>query len=126
TAAFSELARHLPEVEIPAQLVADGEKSWDEHATFESLSRNRVSNISFSVSSLGVILEGLKAGSSTAGNTKSFSVLIAFSDALWLLFALPWFFLEERHPGLALPPSSSLCTIGCRQTYIALRECVRL
>lgn len=92
TAAFPGLARHLPEVQISAQLVADGEKSSDEHAEFESLSRNRVSNISFTVSSLGEILilvvmvgilEGLKAGSSTANNTKAFSVLIAFSGALW-------------------------------------------
>lgn len=66
--------------------------SWDEHAEFESLSRNRVSNISFTISSIGEILilvvmvgilEGLKAGDSTANNTKAFSVLIAFSGALW-------------------------------------------
>ncbi|KAG1821615.1 autophagy-related protein 22-like protein [Suillus subaureus] len=135
TAAFPGLARHLPEVEISAQLIADGEKSCDEHAEFESLSRNQVSNISFAVSSLGEILilvvmvgilEGLKAGSSTANNTKAFSVLIAFSGALWLLCALPWFFLEKRRPGLALPLGSSLFTIGFRQTYTALRECVRL
>ncbi|KAG1750878.1 hypothetical protein EDB19DRAFT_1825107 [Suillus lakei] len=112
------LARHLPGVEIFAQLVADGEKSWDEHAEFESLSRNRVSNISFTISSLGEILilvimvgilEGLEAGDSTANNTKAFSVFIAFSGALW-----------------PLPPSSSLLTIGFRQTYVALRECMRL
>ncbi|KAG2154021.1 MFS general substrate transporter [Suillus clintonianus] len=135
TAAFPGLARHLPEVEMSAQLVADGEKSWDEHAALVSLSRNRVSNISLTISSLGEILilivmvgilEGLKAGDSTANNTKAFSVLIAFSGAAWLLCALPWFFLEKRRPGLALPPNSLLLTIGFRQTYIALRECMRL
>jgi hypothetical protein len=56
------------------------------------MSRNRVSNISFTVSSLGEILililmvgilERLKAGDSTANNTKAFSVLIAFSGAVW-------------------------------------------
>ncbi|KAJ8587711.1 MFS general substrate transporter [Rhizopogon salebrosus TDB-379] len=135
TAAFPGLTRHLPEVETSAQLTADGKKSVDEHASFESLSRNRVSNISFTVSSLGEILililmvgiiEGLNAGDSTANNTKAFSVLIAFSGAVWLLCALPWFFFEKRRPGLALPPGSSLLTIGFRQTYIALRECMRL
>ena len=40
--------------------------------------------------------------------------------------ALPWFFLEKRRPGLTLPPRSSLLTIGFRQTYIALQECMRL
>ena len=66
--------------------------SADEHAAFESLSRNRVSNISFTVSSVGEtlilvimvgILEGMKAGESTENNTKAFSVLIAFSGAAW-------------------------------------------
>lgn len=66
--------------------------SADEHAAFESLSRNRVSNISFTVSSVGeifilvimvAILEGLKAGESVENNTKAFSVLIAFSGAVW-------------------------------------------
>ncbi|KAG1759193.1 MFS general substrate transporter, partial [Suillus occidentalis] len=135
TAAFPGLVRHLPEVESSAQLVTIGGKSWDEHAEFESLSRNRVSNISFTISSIGEILilvvmvgilEGLKAGDSTANNTKAFSVLIAFSGALWLLCALPWFFLGERRPGLALPPSSSFFMIGFRQTYIAMRQCMRL
>jgi MFS-type transporter involved in bile tolerance (Atg22 family) len=46
---------------------------------------------------------------------------------IWVvLCALPWFFFEKRRPGLALPPGSSLLTIGFRQTYIALRECMRL
>lgn len=135
TAAFPGLVRYLPEVESSAQLVTIGGKSWDEHAEFESLSRNRVSNISFTVSSIGEILilvvmvgilEGLKAGDSTANNTKAFSVLIAFSGALWLLCALPWFFLGKRRPGLALPPSNSFFMIGFRQTYIAMRQCMRL
>ncbi|KIK32053.1 hypothetical protein CY34DRAFT_102312, partial [Suillus luteus UH-Slu-Lm8-n1] len=135
TATFPGLVRHLPEVESSAQLVTIGGKSWDEHAEFESLSCNRVSNISFMISSIGEILilvimvgilKGLKAGNSTTNNTKVFSVLIAFSSALWLLCVLPWFFLEERRPGLALPPSSSFFMIGFRQTYIAKRQCMRL
>lgn len=128
--------------------------SADEHATFESLSRNRVSNISFTVSSVGEIfilvimvgiLEGMKAGESTENNTKAFSALIAFSGAIWCKYpsflsthradgtililvtlALPWFFLEKRRPGLSLPPGSSLLTIGFQQTYVAMKECMRL
>ncbi|KAH7930161.1 MFS general substrate transporter [Leucogyrophana mollusca] len=135
TAAFPGLARQLPEVQESALQVAEGKKESDVHAAFESLSRNRVSNISFTVSSVGEILilavmvgilKGLKAGDSTENNTKAFSVLIAFSGAIWLLCALPWFFLEKRRPGLSLPPGTSLLTVGFRQTYVALRECLRL
>lgn len=66
--------------------------SADEHAAFESLARNRVSNISFTVSSVGEIvilaimvgiLKGMRAEESTENNTKAFSALIAFSGAVW-------------------------------------------
>ncbi|KIM84203.1 hypothetical protein PILCRDRAFT_6481 [Piloderma croceum F 1598] len=135
TAAFPGLARNLPEVKQSAQLVDDGIKAEDAHADFESMMRNRISNISFAVCSAGEIivlaimigiLKGLKSGDSTENNTKAFSVIIAFSGGVWLACALPWFFLEKRRPGLRLPPGTSLLTIGFKQTSVALRECLRL
>ncbi|KAF9223902.1 MFS general substrate transporter [Gyrodon lividus] len=135
TAAFPGLTRHLPEVQESAKEVQEGTKDMDEHVAFESLSRNRVSNISLTISSVGEIfilvlmvgiLEGMKAGDTTENNTRAFSALIAFSGAVWLVCALPWFFIEKRRPGLSLPPGSSLLTIGFRQTYVAIRECLRL
>jgi hypothetical protein len=106
-----------------------------EHADFESLARNRISNVSFAICSAGEILilavmvgivKGLHAGDSTENNTRAFSVLCAFSGGVWLLCALPWFFLEQRRPGLALPEGTSLLTIGFKQTGVAFRECLRL
>lgn len=49
-------------------------------------------------------------------------------STFWLtvLCALPWFFLEKRRPGIKLPASTSLLTIGFWQTYVALRECLKL
>ncbi|KAI0091109.1 autophagy-related protein 22-like protein [Irpex rosettiformis] len=135
TAAFPGLARDLPEVQDSAQEVEAGTKSQDEHANFESIARNWVSNISFAVCSAGEIiilaimvgiLKGIKSDQSTENNTRAFSVLIAFSGGVWLLCAIPWFFLEKRRPGLALPPGSSILTVGFKQTYIAFRECMRL
>jgi len=64
----------------------------DAHADFESMMRNRISNISFAVCSAGEIivlaimigiLKGLKSGDSTENNTKAFSVIIAFSGGVW-------------------------------------------
>jgi hypothetical protein len=64
----------------------------DAHADFESMMRNRISNISFAVCSAGEIvvlaimigiLKGLKSGDSTENNTRAFSVIIAFSGGVW-------------------------------------------
>ncbi|KAF9267955.1 MFS general substrate transporter [Marasmius fiardii PR-910] len=135
TAAFPGLARDLPKVKDSLREVKDGNKSIEAHAKMTSISRNRVSNISFTVCSVGEILilaimvgilKGLKSDESTENNTKAFSVLIAFAGGVWLLCAIPWFFLEKRRPGLQLPPGTSLLTIGFKQTYVALRECLRL
>ena len=64
----------------------------ENHAQFESLQRNRISNVSFAIQSAGEvvvlavmcgILKGLKPEESTANNTKAFSVLIAFAGGVW-------------------------------------------
>lgn len=69
-----------------------------EHEQMASLSRNRISNISFTVCSLGEIiilvimigiLKALKAEESTENNTKAFSVLIAFSGGAWRTNPVP-------------------------------------
>jgi hypothetical protein len=66
--------------------------SVTDHANFESLNRNRISNVSFAVASVGElailavmvgILKGIKSDASTENNTKAFSILIAFSGAVW-------------------------------------------
>ncbi|KAF4597306.1 hypothetical protein EYR40_007758 [Pleurotus pulmonarius] len=135
TAAFPGLARDLREVRASATQAKNKEISTTEHADFESLARNRISNVSFAICSLGEIvilaimvgiLKGLKSDESVENNTKAFSVLIAFSGGVWLLCAIPWFLFEKRRPGLALPPGTSLLTIGLKQTYVAFRECLRL
>jgi hypothetical protein len=56
------------------------------------LQRNRISNVSFAISSAGEIivlavmvgiLKGLKPDESVENNTRAFSVLIAFSGGVW-------------------------------------------
>ncbi|KAG6915764.1 hypothetical protein DXG01_009969 [Tephrocybe rancida] len=135
TAAFPGLARDLPEVQESLTEVTQGQKSIEEHAKLESLSRNRISNMSFTISSVGEviilavmvgILKGVKSDESTENNTKAFSILIAFSGGVWLLCAIPWFFFEQRRPGLALPPGTTFVTIGFMQVYVAFRECMKL
>ena len=43
-----------------------------------------------------------------------------------VMCALPWFIIEQRRPGLTLPPGTSLFTIGFRQAYVVARECFHL
>lgn len=43
-----------------------------------------------------------------------------------MLCALPWFILEKRRPGLALPPGTSLLSIGAKQVYVAMSQCLKL
>lgn len=135
TAAFPGLARNLPEVQESVEEVKRGLKLPDDHSQLESLARNRVSNISFAISSAGEIvilaimvgiLKALNADASAENNTRAFSVLIAFSGGVWFICAIPWFIFEKRRPGLALPPGTSFVTIGFKQAYVALRECLRL
>jgi len=135
TAAFPGLARDLPEVKESLNEVKVGQKTVEEHTLLTSLSRNRISNMSFTISSVGEIvvlaimvgiLKGVRSDDSTENNTKAFSILIAFSGAVWLVCAIPWFLWEKRRPGLKLPPGTTLLTIGFKQTYVAFRECLRL
>ncbi|KAF8485995.1 MFS general substrate transporter, partial [Russula ochroleuca] len=134
-AALPGLVRNLPEVQASADEAKTGLKPLDEHFRFESLARNRVSNISLTISSVGEvlilaimigILKAVKSDRSVENNTKAFNVLLAFSGGVWLLCAIPWFIFEKRRPGLVLPPRSSLAMIGFKQTFVALRECLRL
>ncbi|KAF7374580.1 hypothetical protein MSAN_00342600 [Mycena sanguinolenta] len=109
-------------IEIDPNFHSDGLVSGDseEHTLFTFLSRNRISNTSSTISSLGEIavlafmvgiLKGVKSDASTANITKAFSVLIAFSGAVWPVCALPWFLVERRRPGLRLPPGTGLLTV---------------
>ncbi|KDQ14935.1 hypothetical protein BOTBODRAFT_65877 [Botryobasidium botryosum FD-172 SS1] len=135
TAAFPGLARNLPEMQESKAKVVSGEKGLEDHLVLDSLSRNRISNISFTVSSAGEILilavmigilKGVKADESVEKNTRAFSILIAFAGAAWFVCALPWFIFEKRRPGLPLPPNTSFFTIGFIQAYQAFRECMKL
>jgi len=135
TAAFPGLARNLPEMQESKAKVISGEKGLEDHLILDSLSRNRISNISFTVCSAGEIiilaimigiLKGVKADESVEKNTRAFSILIAFAGAVWLVCAIPWFVFEKRRPGLPLPPNTSFFTIGFIQAYQAFRECMKL
>ncbi|KAI6167980.1 MFS general substrate transporter [Pisolithus thermaeus] len=121
TTAFPGLPRHLRKVQCFAREIQLGNKTLQDNSKSEFLSRNHVSNASFIVSSIGEIstlpimlgiLGVMKAEDNSANNKKASSALIAFSGGVWcaLLCTMPWFLLENRCPGLALAPRTSLLT----------------
>lgn len=88
----------------------------EDHASFESLQRNRISNVSFAVCSAGEILilavmvgilKALKSDESTENNTKAFSVLIAFAGGVWCTLSLS--FLKRYFDANDVCNTSPLC-----------------
>jgi MFS-type transporter involved in bile tolerance (Atg22 family) len=57
---------------------------------------------------------------STANNNWGLSVLIAFASGVWILVAIPWFFMEKRRPGQ--DPGMNIVLAGFWQLYRAFKE----
>ncbi|KAF5359548.1 hypothetical protein D9756_003285 [Leucocoprinus leucothites] len=132
TAAFPGLARDLPEVQESYDLVISGEKLWSLLFITQRIDTDNFTGKKTMLGEIVIlaimvgILKAVKSEESTENNTRAFSVLLAFSGGVWLLCALPWFFFEQRRPGLDLPPGTNLLTVGIKQVYVATRECWKL
>lgn len=81
------------------------------------MQRSRLSNMAFYIQSCGEIvilalivgiLYGVNVRGSEANNNWGLSVLIAFATGVWLVLAIPWFVLEKRRPGQAVPPNMNM------------------
>lgn len=132
TAAFPGLARALPEMQESQIKLDNGEISQDEHNTLDSLSRNRLSNVSFAVSSLGelvilLISIGLLKGINYSdNNTAALSIFSAYSGGWWLVCAIPWFVLEKHRAGQPLPAGETYFTVGYKTLITAFKEARKL
>ncbi|KAL9529753.1 Autophagy-related protein [Sphaerulina musiva] len=129
TAAFPGLARNTPETREKARQYEDGEITRDEYDHADSMKRNELSNVAFIVQSVVEIfilvvivgiMFGLDVNASVAKNNYGLSVLIAFASGVWILVALPWFFLEKRRPGQ--DPGMNIVIAGFWQLYRALTQ----
>lgn len=134
-AAFPGLARNTPTLREHAERYNAGEISRDEYDAVDSAKRNEICNTALYICGMGEIpivaigigiLYGVHSNASTANNSWGLSVLIAWSSALWLVLAIPWFVLEKRRPGQPLPPGKSHVTAGLWQIYRAAIQVWRL
>ena len=117
TAAFPGLARNTRELRGMAEGYREGRVRREEYDEVDMMQRSRLSNMAFVVQSVGEVvilavivgvLFGVNVNASTEANNWGLSVLIAFATGVWLLLALPWFVLEKRRPGQAVPAGMNM------------------
>ncbi|KAK0534398.1 hypothetical protein OC842_002661 [Tilletia horrida] len=133
SAAFPGLVRGLPEVRKSAEKLSaqPPQTTAEDHAALQSLQSNRVVNISFGVQAAGEIvilafiqamLSGVHADRDTHHNTIALSACAGFGGATWLLFAMPWFFLEKHRPGQKLPKGYNYLTVAWLQIRLSIKH----
>lgn len=133
TAAFPGLARNTLELREKARQYEAGEITRDEYDHADSMKRNQLSNWSFYIQSVGEIfilaiivgvMFGVNVNASTANNNWGLSVLIAFATGVWILVAIPWFFIEKKRPGQ--DPGMNIALAGLFQLWRAVTQIWRL
>ena len=131
TAAFPGLATNLRELREIAEEYSSGKFSREDYDYADTFQRSRLSNVAFYTQSCAElvilaiivgIMNAIDVRASQANNNWGLSVLIAFVTGVWVLVALPWFFLEKRRPGQKIPPNMSIVKAGLWQLYRAIRE----
>ena len=129
TAAFPGLARNTPHLREKAREFEEGEISREEYDFEDSMKRNELSNVAFYTQSMGEIvilavivgvMFGVNVNASQAKNNWGLSVLIAFASGIWLLLAIPWFWLEKRRPGQ--DPGMNIVLAGFWQLWRAFSQ----
>ncbi|KAH8889123.1 MFS general substrate transporter [Thozetella sp. PMI_491] len=96
--------------------------------------RSRVMNHAWGWNNLGyaltgclclAILIGLRADDSTEQNNLGYSVCVAMTGGVALIFSLPWFVLQQPRPGKPVPRGHNIVTIGLANywsTFVNLRK----
>jgi MFS-type transporter involved in bile tolerance (Atg22 family) len=134
TAAFPSLARNTAEMISHADELASGRISREEYEFADMMKRSQLANVAFYVQSVGEIgilavlvgvMFGVDINASTANNNLGLSVLIACASGIWLLFSLPWFFLEKRRPGQD-PGKKNVVLAGLSRLSYTLRQVFHL
>ena len=127
TAAFPGLARNTPQLRAKAEEYCAGSITRDDYDFADMMQRSRLSNTAFYVQSCGEILilaiivgilYAVNVRASDANNNWGLSVLIAFATGVWLLLAIPWFVIEKRRPGQAIPLNMNMYELHSNSLYM--------
>ena len=129
------MARNTAALRMKADDYNAGKISREEYDTVDSMKRNELSNMAVYVAGIGEIvivaigvgiLYSLHSNDSIEQNNWGLSVFIAFGSAAWLVVAIPWFVLEKRRPGQAIPAGKNLFTAGLWQLHRAATQIWKL
>lgn len=124
TAAFPSLARNTSQLKESTLRYQAGDITQEEMDRIDETERSRLSNMAFYIQSLGEvvilaiivgIMFAIEVDASSENNNWGLSVLVAFATACWLALSIPWFFTEQKRPGLKVPQGKSIATIGLWQ-----------
>ena len=89
------------------------------------LQRNRLSNTSFFWMSVGFTMtliiafgpaHGLHADDSVENNNEGAVIIIGITTAVWIVFGLPWFFLEKPR-ATKLPRGETYLSVGLKSYW---------
>lgn len=133
TAALPGLARDAPSLRTGASEGAP--INDDDLLRKDELERSRISNMAFWWQSVGevamlavviAVLAALARGRALPDPSASLAALVAGVTACWLLLSIPWFVLEQRRPGVSVPPGQTVFGAGLRRLVDAARHMKQL
>lgn len=112
--------------------VAAGTKTLKEHEELDMLTKNHVSDLSYAISAAAAVvtlcinLGILKAINYDENQLKGYAALMVFTSALWIVFSIPWFFLEQKRPGRPLAKGENYMTVIPKTLWEAMKAIVQL
>lgn len=114
---------------------SDDRMTADKYSLLETMAMNRVSNISFTVCSVGELvvlaviqgmLYGIHADRDEQSNTTALSAIVAFGGGIQILCSVPYFLAMRWRPGQPLPPGTNYLTAAVKQAFLAAKHLRRL
>lgn len=135
TAAFPRLARNLPSVRETEEKMLDGEITEDDYHKVDTYYRNKITNYCWAISTMGTIivyavaigiLFAMKSRESDANSDWGISVVISWATGFWIVFGVPWFFLEKKRVNQNLPEGTTYWTVGIKQLVYCFKSFFKL
>ncbi|EST05261.1 Autophagy-related protein 22-like protein [Kalmanozyma brasiliensis GHG001] len=109
----------------------EGRMTADKYSLLETMAINRISNIAFTVCSVGELvvlaviqgmLYGIHADRDTQSNTTALSAIVAFGGGVQILCSIPYFLAMRWRPGQPLPPGTNYLTAAVKQAFLAAKH----
>lgn len=135
TAVFPRLARNLSKVRQAEDRMLNNEISEDEYHKIDAHYRNKITNYSWAVSNIGMvivyaasigILFKMNSRGSEENNNWGISIVIMFATVFWIVFGVPWFFLEKKRVNQKLPEGATYLNIGWKQLVYCFKSFKKL